>query len=152
VTPIALPSLTAGTPIAVGSGPQAIATTPGHILVGNFGDHSLTNIVDTDLRPLSTTPLPLNPTGIAVSSAGTTAYVCGGAGVVSVGLAGLAPTVGPPIALSDVAQGIALSRDGTTAWVTQQGGSIVPVTVSTGAVGSPIHLGGHPSAIVIGAG
>jgi DNA-binding beta-propeller fold protein YncE len=152
VTPIALPSLTAETPIAVGSEPQAIAATPGHVLVGNFGDHSLTNVVNTDLRPLSTIPLPLNPTGIAVSPSGTTAYVCGGAGVVSVGLAGLALTVGTPIALPDVAQGIALSPDGTEAWVTQQRGSIVGVTLSTSAVGTPIHVGGHPSAIVIGAG
>jgi DNA-binding beta-propeller fold protein YncE len=152
VTPIALPSLTAGAPIAVGSEPQAIAATPGHVLVGNFGDRSLTDIADADLRPLSTVPLPLNPTGVVVSPTGTTAYVCGGAGVVSVGLAGLALTVGTPIALPDVAQGIALSRDGTAAWVTQQRGSIVPVTPSTGAVGKPVHLGGHPSAIVIGAG
>jgi hypothetical protein len=152
VTPIALPSLTAEAPIPVGSQPQTVAATPGHVLVGNFGDHTLTNIVPTDLRPLSTILLPLNPTGIAASSSGTTAYVCGGAGVVTVGLAGLALTVSAPIALPDVAQGIALSRDGTTAWVTQQRGSIVPVTLSTGAVGKPIHLGGHPSAIVVGAG
>ena len=47
---------------------------------------------------------------------------------------------------------IALSADGTTAWVTQQAGSIVPVTLASGTVGTPIHLGGHPSAIVDRAG
>ena len=41
---------------------------------------------------------------------------------------------------------------GDTAWVTQQGGTLVPVTLATGSVGKPVHLGGHPSAIVIGAG
>jgi hyaluronoglucosaminidase len=153
VTPIALPALAPGAPIAVGSEPQTIATAPaGHVLVGNFGDHTLTNILDSDLSVLSTVPLPLNPTGIAVSPAGSSAYVCGGAGVVTVGLGGLALSVSMPVALPDVAQGIALSGDGTTAWVTQQGGSIVPVTLATGTVGTPIRVGGHPSAIVVGAG
>jgi len=76
--------------------------------------------------------------------------VCGGAGVVSVSTTGL--VVGPPVGLPDVAQGIALSPDGTTAWVTQQAGTLVPVTLATGTVGAPIHVGGHPSAIVIGPG
>jgi hyaluronoglucosaminidase len=153
VTPIALPALTAGAPIAVGAGPQTVAATPGgHVLVGNFGDHTLSNIVGTSLRVLSTVPLPLNPTGIVAEPSSPEAYVCGGASVLPIGLGGLAPTLGTPIALPDVAQGIALSRDATTAWVTQQGGSIVPVTLSTGALGKPIHVGRHPSAIVVGAG
>ena len=81
---------------------------------------------------------------------GTTAYVCGGAAVVPVAVVGL--TQGPPVALPDVAQGIALNADSSTAWVTQQAGTVIPVTLATGKVGMPLHLGGHPSAIVIGAG
>jgi len=68
----------------------------------------------------------------------------------TVTLAGL--TVGPQIGLPDAAQGVALSADGTMAWVTQQAGGLVPVTLATGTTGLAIHLGGHPSAIVIGAG
>jgi hypothetical protein len=98
-------------------------------------------------RPLE---LPINPTGIAVARSGAVAYVCGGAAVVPVVVFGL--TVGTPVALPDVAQGIALSADGSTAWVTQQAGSIVGVTAASGTVGAPLHVGGHPSAIVIGAG
>ena len=56
------------------------------------------------------------------------------------------------MALPDVAQGIALNQDGSTAWVTQQAGTLVPVTVATNTVGVPLRVGGHPSAIVIGAG
>ena len=56
------------------------------------------------------------------------------------------------MALPDVAQGIALTADGSTAWVTQQAGTLIPVTLATGKVGVPLHIGGHPSAIVIGAG
>ena len=61
-------------------------------------------------------------------------------------------TVGPPVALPDVAQGIALSADGSTAWVTQQAGTLIPVALAAGRVGVPLHVGGHPSAIVIGPG
>jgi len=85
-----------------------------------------------------------------VEPAGTIAYVCGGAAVVPVAVTGL--TLGFPVALPDVAQGIALSADGSTAWVTQQAGTLISVAVATGKLGTPIHLGGHPSAIVIGAG
>jgi DNA-binding beta-propeller fold protein YncE len=60
--------------------------------------------------------------------------------------------VGAPVALPDVAQGIALSADGSTAWVTQQSGALISVTLATGKVGVPLHVGGHPSAVVIGAG
>ena len=164
VTPIMLPARLAAAPLAVGPSPQAIATTAGHLLVGNFGDHTLTDINITTETPPDTVALPFNPTGIAVPSSarpgptGVQAYVCGGAGVVPVRVGGLATllghplTVGTPIALPNVAQGIALSRDNATAWVTQQAGSIVPVNVRTRAVGKAVHLGGHPSAIAIGAG
>jgi hypothetical protein len=60
--------------------------------------------------------------------------------------------VGTPVTLPDVAQGIALGPGGDTAWVTQQSGSLVEVTLATGAVGPPLHVAGHPSALVIGAG
>jgi DNA-binding beta-propeller fold protein YncE len=158
VTPIALPARRAGAPLATGPGPQTIAAAPGRLLVGNFGNHTLTAIDDANPAAVSNVALPFNPTGIVVSSSGTTAYVCGGAGLVPIGVGGLGSlvgrvlTVGTPIGLPDAAQGIALSRDGGTAWVTQQAGSIIPVTLRTGAVGRALNLGGHPSAIVIGAG
>ncbi len=150
VTPIDVATMQPGFAIPVGPGPQAIAVALGAVLVANFGNRSLTPINASTLRPGSAVALPVNPTGIAVLPSGATAYVCGGAGVVAVSTSGLA--VGTPIALPDVAQGIALSSDGTTAWVTQQAGSLVPVTLATAKVGPPIHLGGHPSAIVIGPG
>lgn len=150
VTPIHLPTLQPGAAIAVGAGPQTVAMASGEVLVGNFGNHTLTSIDATTLRPGRAAALPFNPTGIAVAPTGTTAYVCGGAGVVAVSVPALA--VGPAVTLPDVAQGIALSADGTTAWVTQQAGSLVPVMLRSGSAGPPIHLGGHPSAIVIGSG
>lgn len=150
VTPIDLHTLRPGAAIAVGPAPQTLAVASGQVLVGNFGNATLTPINVGTLRTGAAVALPLNPTGIAVDASGVTAYVCGGAGLVPVTVAGLA--VGPQIGLPDAAQGVALSADGATAWVTQQAGGLVAVTLATGKVGSPLHLGGHPSAIVIGAG
>lgn len=150
VTPIDVATLQAGAPIAVGPTPQTIAAAPGEVLVGNFGNRTLTAINPVTLHAGGTVPLPLNPTGMAVAPSGSTVYVCGGAAVVPVATVGL--TLGAPVALPDVAQGIALTGDGATAWVTQQAGTIVPVTVATGKAGEPLHVGGHPAAIVIGPG
>jgi hyaluronoglucosaminidase len=150
VTPIDVATLQAGAAIAVGPAPQTIAAAPGEVLVGNFGNRTLTAINPGTLQPGGTIALPLNPTGMAVTASGTTAYVCGGDAVVAVAVVGL--TVGPPVALPDVAQGIALDAGGSTAWVTQQAGTLVGVTLATGKVGVPLHVGGHPSAVVIGAG
>jgi hyaluronoglucosaminidase len=152
VTPIDLATMQAGPPIAVGPGPQTLAVVAGDVLVGNFSNSTLTPIDIATLRPGAAVPLPLNPTAMAVASAGSTAYVCGGAGVVPVTVTIGQVALGTVITLPGVAQGIALDETGTTAWVTQRAGSMVPVTLSTGAVGRPVHLGGHPSAIVIGAG
>jgi hyaluronoglucosaminidase len=150
VTPIDLATSQPGAPIPVGPAPETIAATPGAILVGNFGNRTLTAINPATLRVSSTVALPLNPTGIAVTPTDATAYVCGGNAMAAVTVAGL--TVGPPVVLPDVAQGIALSTDGATAWVTQQAGSMIPVALVDDKVGIPLHLGGHPSAIVIGPG
>jgi YVTN family beta-propeller protein len=153
VTPIDVSTLLAGPAIAVGPGPQTVAVSAGQVLVGNFSNSSMTPINATTLQPGKTVPLPLNPTAIAVSpSGGATAYVCGGSGVVSVTENVLGLAVGALIALPNAAQGIALSADGSVAWVTQQAGAMIPVTLATGKVGKPLRLGGHPSAIVIGAG
>lgn len=154
VTPINVASMGTGAPIAVGPGPQALAVTAGAVLVGNFGNATLTEINATTLKPDAPVPLPFAPTAITAGAAGSdaAAYVCGGAGLVPVALTALGPSVGTQITLPDAAQGVALSADGATAWVTQQAGGLVPVNLTTGKTGRAIHLGGHPSAIVIGAG
>jgi YVTN family beta-propeller protein len=154
VTPIDVATMGTGAPIAVGPSPQTLAVASGQVLVGNFGNATLTEINGATLRPDAAVPLPFAPTGIAAGAggAGVGAYVCGGAGLVPVTITALGPAVGTLIGLPDAAQGVALSTDGATAWVTQQAGALLPVTLATGKTGPPIHLGGHPSAIVIGAG
>ena len=154
VTPINVGTMGTGAPIPVGPSPQVLAVAVGQVLVGNFGNATLTQINGATLRPDAPVALPFAPTGIAVGSGGPdpTAYVCGGAGLVPVRVTALGPDVGTQIGLPGVAQGVALSADGATAWVTQQTGALTPVTLASGATGRPIHLGGHPSAVVIGAG
>ena len=50
VTPIDVATMTAGAAIPVGPGPQTIAAAPGEVLVGNFGNRTLTSI-DPDVAP-----------------------------------------------------------------------------------------------------
>jgi YVTN family beta-propeller protein len=154
VTPINVGTMGTGAPIPVGPGPQALGVTSGALLVGNFGNATLTQINAATLKPYAPVPLPFAPTAITPGAGGSAAaaYVCGGAGLVPVTLTALGPAVGTQIGLPDAAEGVALSADGATAWVTQQAGGLVPVSLATGATGAAIHLGGHPSAIVIGAG
>jgi YVTN family beta-propeller protein len=153
VTPINVGSMGTGAPIPVGPSPQAVAVASGALLVGNFGNATLTKIDAATLKPDAPVPLPFAPTAIAAGAGGSAAaYVCGGTGLVPVTLTALGPSVGRQIGLPDAAQGVAFSADGATAWVTQQAGGLIPVTLATGRTGPAIHLGGHPSAIVIGAG
>jgi YVTN family beta-propeller protein len=173
VTPIDLATLSAGAPIAVGQGPETLAVAGGavaggavaggagaagagaaggaaagaELLVGNFGDDTLTPIDPTTRQAGPPVPLPLNPTDIVVTSSGATAYIAGGASVVPLTVDHLA--VGSPIALKGVAQALALAPGDGTAWVALQAGSLVPVSLTSRSVGHAIHLGGHPSALAI---
>jgi DNA-binding beta-propeller fold protein YncE len=131
----------------VGTGPETVAIAAGVALVGNFTDDTLTPIALATLQAGGPVALPVNPTDIAVTSSGATAYVTGGRSMVPVTVAG--PLVGPPITLPGAAQGIALTPDNAVAWVALQAGDLVPVTLATRHVGRRVHLGGHPSAVVI---
>jgi YVTN family beta-propeller protein len=151
VTPISLPELEPGPPVAVGPGPQTAVVSGAYVLVGNFGDHTLSALDASTRHVVTTVPLPFNPTGLAASGSGRV-YACGGAAVAPVTVTGFGPVVGASVALPGVAQGIALDARGTTAWVTLRGGVMVDVDLVHGRPGSEIVLGGHPSAIVVGPG
>jgi hypothetical protein len=56
-------------------------------------------------------------------------------------------TTGAPLALPHIAEAIALSNGGRTAWVAGQDGTITPVNLSTGRPGPGTHLQGRPFAI-----
>ena len=126
VTPIDVATMTAGAPIAVGPGPQTIAAAPGEVLVGNFGNRTLTadqpDVAAGRAAPLrSRSTRPASPWRRRAPPP-----TCAEGRRVRGGRPSLGLAVGAPIALPGVAQGIALSADGSTAWVTQQAGALVP--------------------------
>jgi hyaluronoglucosaminidase len=156
---------TAGTGTGTGTGGQngssAAAATA---LVADFGSDT---VIPVDLATMADGP-PVgvggNPTGMAVA-ADRTAWVVGGgtltpltssAGATSAGAAGStttppAFTAGTPLALPHVGEAVAL--EGTaTAWVALQNGTLAPVDLASGHVGSTVHVGGRPSAVAIPAG
>jgi YVTN family beta-propeller protein len=151
VTPISVPGLVPESAIAVGPSPQALTVSRGDVLVGNFGNHTLSALDATTRHVVTTVPLPFNPTGLAATRTGRV-YVCGGAAAAEVTMTGFGPVVGTPLTLPGVAQGIALDPSGTTAWVTVQGGLLTAVDLRRDRVGKKIELGGHPSAVVVGPG
>ena len=136
-------------PIAVGPSPQTVAAAGLQVLVGNFGNSTLTPINAVTLQPGPPSHCRSTPPTLWSNTVGTTAYVTGGAALVPVTVATLA--LGTPVTLPDVAQGVALAGDGT-AWVALQGGSLIAVDLATGAVGHRIHVGGHPSSVAIAPG
>jgi hyaluronoglucosaminidase len=151
VTPISVPGLAPGSPVAVGPSPQTLAVSGGYVLVGNFANHTLSALDTATRQVVTTVPLPFNPTGLTATDVGRV-YACGGAAVAAVTVTGLGPVVGTPLTLPGVAQGIALSRRGTTAWVTLRGGVMAEVDLVHDRVSKKIELGGHPSAVVVGPG
>jgi hyaluronoglucosaminidase len=152
VTPINLTTLQAGPPIAVGQSPETLAVAGGELLVGNFGTDTVTPINTTTLSAGAAVALPINPTDIVATTTGTMAYVSGGASVVPLTTTVTGVAVGSAIVLHGVTQALALTKADQTAWVALQGGSIVEVSLTSGTVGRDIHVGGHPSALVIATG
>lgn len=153
VTPIDLATMKPGPAIKVGSEPDAVGivpqgpTGPEVALVSDFGSDELTPIDLATMAAGAQVPLGANPTGMVVAPDGT-AWIVAGAAVIPVAPAHTVLTPGSSIALPDVGEAVALEASGT-AWVAEQDGSIVPVSLPSGPVGKPVHVGGHPSAIVI---
>lgn len=164
VTPINLGTGHPGAPIKAGSSPDAIAITP---------DGRTAYVLDTTSDAITPINLAADrpgpritleggaPTAIAITPDGKTAYVVSlgipsgtlppnGFGIVTpVTLATGRP--GRPIDVAASPQAIAITPNGTTAYVIEgDGGGILPVNVATGRPGTPIKVGiGEPSAIAI---
>jgi hyaluronoglucosaminidase len=151
VTPISVPALAPRSAVPVGPGPQTAVVSRGYVLVGNFGNHTMSALDAATGHLVTTVPLPFNPTGLTATRSGRV-YACGGAAVATVTVTGFGPVVGTPLTLPGVAQGIALDRRGTTAWVTLRAGLMAEVDLVHDRVVKKITLGGHPSAVVVGPG
>jgi YVTN family beta-propeller protein len=210
VVPVTLATGAVGSPIALNNRPSAIALTPDGktayvisdtgfeypitLATGEVGNPSLipsnsdafaiassdtayiADAADATLRPLSLSsgslgqPINLDsttPDGIAISPDGATAYITSSAGgtvapdvarrsattetsgtITPVSLS--TGTIGVPIQTGGEPSGIAISADGSTAYVTDlNSGNLTPVTLATGVLGTPISVGAQPSAIAL---
>jgi YVTN family beta-propeller protein len=158
VIPIDLTSNTSETPIVVSATPNFIAITPDGktAYVTQYGYGTVTPIAiatNTAGTPI-TMPSLLDGTGIAIGPGGKTAYVLGNGGqnqpgrITPITLA--TNTVGTPILVGHQPQGIAISPDGKTVFVTSTSdNTITPISTATQSVGAPIPVGQFPQGIAI---
>jgi YVTN family beta-propeller protein len=153
VTPVDLATMRALPAIAVGSQPDAVAVTPDGktAVVANFGDGTVTPVDLATMRALPAIAVGPGPTAIAISSispaGGAAAWVAVGASLVPVSLSAL--TRGTSVVVGHIAEAVAVTADGHTAWVAGEDGAITPVDLSTGRAETGTRVGGRPSAIAI---
>lgn len=151
VTPIDLATMTPEPPVAVGTAPDAVAVQDGgaptgpEALVADFGSDQVTPVSVRALAAMPALSVGGNPTGIAVAPDGTAWVV---AGDTLTPLPPGSPAGGTPVTLPGVGEAVAL-QGGSTAWVAEQAGSIVPVPLPAGPVGRPVHVGGRPTALAL---
>jgi len=155
---ISLATRRPGPAVAVGSEPVAIVMVPSlfgpSAVVANFGSNTLSVV---DLATLATGPaVPLggNPTGLAVAPLGSgpvTLWVTDGAELTPVSGRGRVFTPGVPVPLRDPGEAVDLAYGPgrQVAWVAQQNGWLVPVSLPAGPPGRGIYVSGHPSAVVL---
>ena len=152
LVPVAVDSQVAGTPTPVGLSPAAVAITPdgATAFVANFGSNSVTP-VDTATgvaAPAVDTGSDTHPVAVAISPDGRTVWVLAqgitDGALVPVDVA--TRVAGAPVVLTGTTPaGLAITPDGTTAFVTDNpGGTVIPVDLGTRAVGAPITVGANP--------
>lgn len=147
----------AGTPVGVGTHPDAIAISPDGrtAYVANFGSDNVTPIdvaTDTAAAPGAWISVGSEPDAVAITPDGTTLLVANaGDGTVSV-IATSTDQVVDTITLGGSPSGIAITPDGTTAYVTDNApgyNDMLPIDLSTDVVGSPIAAGTDPEGVAI---
>lgn len=164
VTPITLATDTPGAPISVGWAPEGIAITPDGqtAYVANFSDGTVTPITLATGTPGTAISVGPNPTDIAITPDGQTVYVTNlNAGTVTpIDVASGTPGTPINFGVGYYPEGIAITPDGQTAYVTIQRysghgtamlpyGTVDPIDIATGAIGTPIKVDGAPESIVI---
>jgi YVTN family beta-propeller protein len=110
-------------------------------------DAGVTPIDLATRAPLAMIPVPGTARSIAVAPDGSAAYVTTNSG-------GLVPIVSnsaqTPITVGTDSEGIAITANGTTAYIAQRTANrVVPVTLATRAVGPPIAVTGASSVAIV---
>lgn len=149
-----------GSPVAVGPEPDAVAVAPDGItaLVADLGGDELTPVDLATATVQAPVAVGVPPTGIATTAhpaPGTsrttdpagTAWVTGGDSLVPVDLATM--TAGTALAVGHPAEAVALTANGTLAWVAGTDGTLTELDLATGRVLHTVHVGGRPSAVLV---
>ncbi len=140
VTPIDTATNTAGTPIAVGNAPDAIAITP------NGATAYVVNENDATVTPIDTTtntagtPIAVgnDPVAVAITPDGSKAYVANSGDGTVTPINTVTNTAGPAISTGG-ASTVVVSPDGLTAYVVaDQNPNITPINTATDTTGAPI--------------
>jgi YVTN family beta-propeller protein len=170
VVPVTLATGAVGSPIALNNRPSAIAITPDGKTAYVISDTGFEYPIALATGEVGNPSLiPSNSDAFAIASSGT-AYIADAADASLRPLSLTGGGLGQPIDLdSTTPDGIAISPDGTTAYITSNvGGTVAPdietrdatanssgtitsVSLSTGALGIPIQTGGEPSGIAVSA-
>jgi len=144
--------------IRVGNFPAAVALSPdgATAYVANANDNTLSVITTATDTVVATVPVGALPYGVAAAPSGAAVYVTGfGDDVLSVVDAATNRVV-RTISLStpqdpqDNPVRVALSPDGSTAYVTLRGGAVVTVDLATGVVTHLVWVGDYPNGIAVG--
>jgi YVTN family beta-propeller protein len=154
VVPVALPGLSVGTAISVGTTPSGVAVSPdGATAYAVASDNAnLTPITVSSNTAGSAISLTgcTTPQGIAIVPSGATAYIAcaGNAKVLPVSLPG--GSLGSPISVGTSPGAIAATPDGRKVYVANSGSaSVTPITVSDNSIGAAISVGSTPQGVAV---
>jgi DNA-binding beta-propeller fold protein YncE len=153
VTPVSLPSLRVGRPIAVGREPVAIAVSPkGTVaLVANYQDGSVSPISLPSLVAGAPIPAGAEPAALYITPDGSSGLVADfqTSQVIPITLATMTPA--PAVAVGGNPTGIAGSPSSAFAYVSG-GDSITPFNWQTRQAGTPFTTGTTAEALAIAPG
>jgi YVTN family beta-propeller protein len=154
VTPVTAATGMAGTPIRVGTAPDALAVSAdGSMLyVANGGSGTITPVATATGTAGTAIRVGTVPDALAVSSDGSTLYVANGGSGTITPVATATGTAGTAIRVGTVPDALAVSADGKTLYVANGGsGTITPVATATNTAGTAIRVGTVPDALAVSA-
>lgn len=152
VSVITIASNTVTSTITVGSNPVGIAAAPNsaHVYVANVADGTVSVIATVSETVVATVTVGSLPTGLAVTLDGASVYV-GNKGGNSVSVITTASNT-VTHTISGLASGpvfVAMTPDGLYAVLSLLNSTMVPITISSFAIGTAIPTGNSPQVIAI---
>jgi YVTN family beta-propeller protein len=145
-------AISAGKPIAVGSGPAAIAITPdgktAYVVNGTSG--TVTPIETATNKPGPAITVGREPAAIAITPDGKTAYVANTSSGTVTPITTATDTAGPPITVGKYPMSIAITPSGKTAYVANFGsGTVTVLATATDRAIAQVEVGKMPQVVLI---